>query len=416
MTTRTIYIVPAPRQHTTLSSPGSTSSARQITIGRHVPVAVRQSPIAVSASATSHPTVVHNATILQPVSTRHTIALAQKRPASTLDDASTEVSSLDDLLGLSTSDTHPVRKRERLTHLTAEEKLNRRKLKNRVAAQTARDRKKIRTSKLEEAVRKLIDENKALREENIRINAICDELKQRNAELEKSLKEHEEGDSSGTSPCIKQSSLGSAASIRGPQQREQAIATMPAIDLQEILDDLFEDDPELEQFCSKMLDGDEELPQEDGASTSFTPSLTLSTTQVGGTTRVDSPSSHIYLAPEYLQPKSDLQSSSCKEQRSPSDTSGSAESPSYASENNSDKCIPLVALSPSQQVPSPGTTAVYETNICSPLAGEQLCFDEMKLEHEQSPFIGNDDPVLGAPLLWDDFTMVGDTFELSTDF
>ncbi|VDM47618.1 unnamed protein product [Toxocara canis] len=229
MTTRTIYIVPAPRQHTTLSSPGSTSSARQITIGRHVPVAVRQSPIAVSASATSHPTVVHNATILQPVPTRHTIALAQKRPASTLDDASTEVSSLDDLLGLSTSDTHPVRKRERLTHLTAEEKLNRRKLKNRVAAQTARDRKKIRTSKLEEAVRKLIDENKALREENIRINAICDELKQRNAELEKSLKEHEEGDSSGTSPCIKQSSLGSAASIRGPQQREQAIATMPAL-------------------------------------------------------------------------------------------------------------------------------------------------------------------------------------------
>jgi len=58
------------------------------------------------------------------------------------------------------------RKRERLTNLTPEEKLNRRKMKNRVAAQTARDRKKERSQKLEEIVKHLLEETKKLRAEN----------------------------------------------------------------------------------------------------------------------------------------------------------------------------------------------------------------------------------------------------------
>jgi len=121
----------------------------------------------------------------------------------------------------------PPRKRERLTHLTPEEKLNRRKLKNRVAAQTARDRKKLRTNTLEESLEHLSTENQQLLAENARLKQRLSQLSAENTRLKRSTERVDSEDEKP--PKIdnmaggrSSDAFGSAASINAPLQWDQA--------------------------------------------------------------------------------------------------------------------------------------------------------------------------------------------------
>ncbi|MGH0191239.1 UNVERIFIED_CONTAM: hypothetical protein FKN15_058473 [Acipenser sinensis] len=81
----------------------------------------------------------------------------------------------------------PLRKRQRLTHLSPEEKSLRRKLKNRVAAQTARDRKKAKMGELEQQVIELEIENDKLLIENQLLLEKAESLQAENEELRQRL-------------------------------------------------------------------------------------------------------------------------------------------------------------------------------------------------------------------------------------
>ncbi|CAL1533762.1 unnamed protein product [Lymnaea stagnalis] len=85
------------------------------------------------------------------------------------------------------SGTGGPKKRRRLTHLSPDEKLLRRKLKNRVAAQTARDRKKALMAELEEKVAQLEEENKLLKRQNYTLKEASSTLAKENAALKSRL-------------------------------------------------------------------------------------------------------------------------------------------------------------------------------------------------------------------------------------
>lgn len=115
------------------------------------------------------------------------------------------------------------KKRRRLTNLTPEEKMLRRKLKNRVAAQTARDRKKVQMTDLESRVAQLEAENKRLAMENNALKAQSGTLAQENVALKDRLS------AVGGAPSMTESESGSAVSTDPlPQGLTQALSSWTA--------------------------------------------------------------------------------------------------------------------------------------------------------------------------------------------
>merc|ERR1719343_99212 len=82
------------------------------------------------------------------------------------------------------SDSKPVRKRANLDHLSPEERLMRRKLKNRVAAQNARDKKKAQCEDMEKLINQMKEERRKLVEENSRLQEFNSQLQLDNASLQ----------------------------------------------------------------------------------------------------------------------------------------------------------------------------------------------------------------------------------------
>ncbi|XP_067144285.1 X-box-binding protein 1 [Centruroides vittatus] len=121
----------------------------------------------------------------------------------------------------------PIRKRQRLDHLTNEEKMLRRKLKNRVAAQCARDRKKARMSSLEDQVTTLENEKEELMKENILLKEHNEKLEKENLELRRKLEEISQKQSEQvTNVSIKKEDdccgfIEHASPINGPLQKDQ---------------------------------------------------------------------------------------------------------------------------------------------------------------------------------------------------
>uniref|UniRef100_A0A1I7W313 X-box-binding protein 1 n=1 Tax=Loa loa TaxID=7209 RepID=A0A1I7W313_LOALO len=318
---------------------------------------------------------------------------------------------IEELLGLGARGEHPVRKRERLNHLTAEEKQNRRKLKNRVAAQTARDRKKYRANKLEEAVRMLILENGKLREENKCLKKTCEELKDQNIELQDLLnnnREHEKTCSeTEVNSSMPSSSLGSAESIRGPQQREQAMMR-PFDEMQKIIGEICAidgTDPtlqdvdgtalEFERFCSKILSEiDNTTGMSDTAESKPPKNCKIR--------RMDCTTPDIIIAPEYLKSNGVLQTSisNC----SATAINGAVEHTESSSRANFDletnhglKCEQSPDYSSFRALKSPDVSRGFSSSPSF------IFFDDIKEENSgtSSPLITDNDPMFCVPHKWD---------------
>lgn len=120
------------------------------------------------------------------------------------------------------------KKRRRLTHMTPEEKMLRRKLKNRVAAQTARDRKKAQMGDLEIKISKLESENKKLYTENKKLKTTSSSLMEENTALKERLGQVS-SPSGVSSVCVRKPEPPRSAAPADPLPKEQIRALSHAL-------------------------------------------------------------------------------------------------------------------------------------------------------------------------------------------
>jgi len=113
----------------------------------------------------------------------------------------------------------PVRKRANLDHLSSEEKLMRRKLKNRVAAQNARDKKRMKMEEMEAELMRLKNHAKALEKKNADLVCENQRLVAENDEL-RSCESRVKGEEA-SSPLVAGQPPESAVLTNVPQQQEQ---------------------------------------------------------------------------------------------------------------------------------------------------------------------------------------------------
>merc|ERR1712038_2210935 len=113
---------------------------------------------------------------------------ATKRPAPAT--VRTTVSAASAVTAEDEESDHPTRKRANLDHLSPEEKLMRRKLKNRVAAQNARDKKRVKMDEMEVKMKELEAEHARIKSENASLKALNARLMEENSKNTSSSQSH----------------------------------------------------------------------------------------------------------------------------------------------------------------------------------------------------------------------------------